>query len=177
VSPPDALTGLREVRDADSAALTELIGGCWAEYPGIVLAVDEEEPWLRRPATYYARSGATARMWVVDDRQGLAACVGVKPLEDGATAELKSLYVAAWARHRGLGAGLVDVVERYAVAHGARTVRLWSDSRFADAHRLYTKLGYRRSGQRDLHDLSDTTEYGFVKLLGPDVGTGDDTDR
>jgi GNAT superfamily N-acetyltransferase len=165
VSSPDSLIGLREVRDADSAALIDLISGCWAEYPGVLLAIDEEEPWLRRPGSYYAAAGVTARMWVVDDRDGLAACVGVKPLEDGAAAELKSLYVAAWARRRGLGAALVDVVERHALAHGARTVRLWSDSRFADAHRLYVRLGYRRSGQRDLYDLSDTTEYGFVKRL------------
>jgi N-acetylglutamate synthase-like GNAT family acetyltransferase len=171
VSSADGPTGLREVRDADSAALIELIGGCWAEYPGIVLAIDEEEPWLRRPASYYGRAGITARMWVVDDRDGLAACVGVKPLEDGAAAELKSLYVAAWARRRGLGAALVDVVERHAIAHGARTIQLWSDRRFADAHRLYARLGYRRSGQRDLHDLSDTTEYGFVKPLdAPSAG-------
>jgi GNAT superfamily N-acetyltransferase len=175
VSSPDALTGLREVRDADSAALIELIGMTWAEYPGVYLHIDEEEPWLRAPATYYAKSGVGARMWVVDDGARLAACVGVKPLEDGAAAELKSLYVAAWARRRGLGAALVDVVERHAVAQGARTIRLWSDSRFADAHRLYIRLGYGRSGRRELHDLSDTTEYGFVKLL--DVRTEDDTQR
>jgi GNAT superfamily N-acetyltransferase len=167
-SPDTALTGLREVRDADSAALIELIGGCWAEYPGIVLAIDEEEPWLRHPATYYARTGATARMWVVEDREGLAACVGVKPLEGGGAAELKSLYVAARARRSGLGAALVDVVERHAVTYGTRTIRLWSDSRFAAAHRLYTRLGYQRSGQRHLHDLSDTTEYGFTKDLDRD---------
>jgi N-acetylglutamate synthase-like GNAT family acetyltransferase len=124
VSQPDRQPGLRDVRDvrdSDSAALIELIGGCWAEYPGVILAIDEEEPWLRRPATYYA--GAAGRMWVVDEDEGLAACVGVKPLEDGAAAELKSLYVAASARRRGLGAALVDLVERHAVTHGARTVR------------------------------------------------------
>jgi N-acetylglutamate synthase-like GNAT family acetyltransferase len=169
VSSPDAaLIGLREVRDADSATLIELIAGCWAEYPGVILAIDEEEPWMRHPAAYYAGVGATARMWVVDEGERLAACVGVKPLDDGTAAELKSLYVAAWARRRGLGAALVDVVECYAVAHGARTIRLWSDSRFGDAHRLYARLGYRRSGQRELHDLSDTTEYGFTKDLDRD---------
>ena len=163
MSRPDRQPGLRDVRDSDSAALIELIGGGWAEYPGVILALDEEEPWLRRPATYYA--GAAGRMWVVDEDEGLAACVGVKPLEDGAAAELKSLYVAASARRRGLGAALVDLVERHAVTHGARTVRLWSDSRFGEAHRLYARLGYRRSGQRELHDISDTTEYGFTKDL------------
>ncbi|MGZ4666298.1 MAG: hypothetical protein ACXV5Q_15030, partial [Frankiaceae bacterium] len=38
--------------------------------------------------------------------------------------------------------------------------------RFADAHRLYERLGYARSGRsRELHDLSDTTELEFVATL------------
>jgi len=40
----------REVSDADSAALIELITTCFAAYPGCVLDVDGEEPWLRAPA-------------------------------------------------------------------------------------------------------------------------------
>jgi len=166
VSRPAVPAGLRLVRDTDSAAMIELIAGCWAEYPGIVLAVDEEEPWLRHPATYYAGAGPSARMWVVEDPDGLAACIGVKPQRDWSGAELKSLYVAAWARRRGLGAALVGLVEDYAREHGATTLTLWSDSRFADAHRLYARLGYERAGDRELHDLSNTTEYGFSKDLG-----------
>ena len=161
------LDGLREVRDDDSAALIKLIGGSWAEYPGVYLYVDEEEPWLRAPAAYYARAGA--RMWVVDDidRGALAACVGMRPLLGGAV-ELKSLYVAAWARRRGLGAALVGFVERAAGELGAHRVELWSDSRFANAHRLYTRLGYAQDGSRELHDRSNTTEYGFSKDLDTD---------
>ena len=45
-------------------------------------------------------------------------------------------------------------------------LRSWSDTRFLDAHRLYERLGYVRTGEtRDLHDLSNTTEFFFVKEL------------
>jgi GNAT superfamily N-acetyltransferase len=158
----DPLTGLRLVRDDDSAALIELIGSCWAEYPGCVLDVDGEEPWLRAPAAAYAAGG---RCWVVEEGDEILACVGVKPRADG-VAELKSLYVAARARRRGLGARLTGLVEAEAARLGAGRVVLWSDTRFGDAHRLYERLGYARTGRtRELHDLSGTTEFEFVKPL------------
>ena len=154
---------LRDVRDGDSAALIELIGSCWAEYPGVLLDVDVEEPWLRAPATYYADLGTGARMWVLDGDGGLDACVGMKPHLP--SVELKSLYVALRARRRGLGVQLTARVEQSARELGATEVELWSDSRFADAHRLYERLGFVRTGSRELHDLSATTEYGYAKTL------------
>ncbi|MGZ4618494.1 MAG: hypothetical protein ACXV3F_07160 [Frankiaceae bacterium] len=45
-------------------------------------------------------------------------------------------------------------------------VELWSDTRFANAHRLYERLGYVRTGRRrELHDLSRSTESEFVTTL------------
>lgn len=147
----------RPAADSDSAALIDLIGGCFAEYPGCVLAVDEEEPWLRRPA-----SGYPGQLWVVELDGSVVACVGYKPHGP----ELKNLYVSAKARRRGLGEWLVGVVEDAARADGATSILLWSDSRFRDAHRLYTRLGYDRTGAtRELHDLSSTTEYEFLRSL------------
>ena len=156
--------GLREVRDDDSAGLIALIGGCWAAYPGCVMDVDGEEPWLRAPAAGYAKK--RGRMWVVpgDEPGALSGCVGYVPELDVAT--LKNLYVDARARRRGLGTALVGLVERAARADGYARVELWSDTRFAEAHRLYTRLGYVPTGRtRDLHDLSNTTEYEFAKAL------------
>ena len=153
---------LREVSDDDSAALIELISACWAEYPGCVMDVDGEEPWLRAPATAYRDWGAT--MWVVTLAGSLVACVGLKPLGD--SAELKSLYVGRAARRRGLGERLTLLVEREARGLGCRRVELWSDTRFADAHRLYERLGYRRLPEvRELHDRSATVEYHYDKSL------------
>ncbi|ADP78153.1 GCN5-related N-acetyltransferase [Pseudofrankia inefficax] len=173
------LPGLRPVRDDDGPAVQRLIGAVWAEYPGCVLDVDGEEPWMRAPATAYTGDLDPARyrgrMWVVEDRAVededagrpgvLAASVAVRETAPGRV-ELKSLYVAASARRRGLGQALVFLVEREARRRDAQVVELWSDTRFSDAHRLYERLGYRGAGRtRDLHDLSNTTEIHFTKDL------------
>jgi GNAT superfamily N-acetyltransferase len=161
VSAP--IDGLRMARDEDGPALIVLIEGCWAEYPGCVMDVDGEEPWLRAPASAYA--SWQGRLWVVQDGGGVVACAGFKPHEPG-VGELKSLYVAATARRRGLGASLTGLVEDTAAARGVRRLELWSDTRFAAAHRLYERLGYLRQPEtRDLHDKSNTTEYHYVKEL------------
>ena len=41
---------------------------------------------------------------------------------------------------------------------------LWSDTRFDQAHRLYERMGFRRTGERILpDDLNQTREYGFER--------------
>jgi len=159
---------VRPVRDEDSAALIDLIERCWSEYPGCVMDVDGEEPWLRAPASSY--DGWRGQMSVVELDGQVVACVGVKPVgqdsDGGGLVELKSLYVDAAARRRGLGSELVGLVEAAAAATGAHGVRLWSDTRFEAAHRLYERLGYvRLPGTRDLHDLSGSSEFCYVKKL------------
>lgn len=151
--------------DEDSAALIALIGACFAEYPGCVLDIDDEEPWLRAPAGAYAAAGG--QMWVATLDGEIAGCIGLRP-----GGELKNLYVAAAARRHGLGARLVGLVEDAALAAGATRLQLWTDTRFTDAHRLYERRGYRRTGRtRDLLDRSATVEYEFVRDLGAPGGT------
>lgn len=158
---------VRAVRDDDSAALIALIRGCFEEYPGCVLDVDAEEPWLRAPATAYGEQ--SGRMWVAtggdDPAAAVIACIGCKPAA-GQVSELKNLYVAASARRHGLGATLTGLVERSAREAGHTRMQLWTDSRFTAAHRLYQRLGYVRTGRaRELHDLSATTEYHFSRQI------------
>jgi GNAT superfamily N-acetyltransferase len=183
------------VGDADGPALERLIGTVWAEYPGCVLDVDGEEPWLRAPGSAYVqREGEPGRaMWVLPapplgppgpagpsepadqaDPAGLAdpadavlACVALRELpSSGSSCELKSLYVAGAARRRRFGEALVRRVEREARLWGCDHLVLWTDTRFTDAHRLYTRLGYAPTGRsRDLHDLSATTELEFHRAL------------
>jgi GNAT superfamily N-acetyltransferase len=140
-----------------------------------VLDVDGEEPWLRAPAATYTGDAVPGRyrgaMWVVAQGEGaveqepLAACVGVRETRPG-WVELKSLYVAAWARRRGLGAALVRLVEREARRRGAAFVELWTDTRFADAHHLYERLGYLATGEvRELGDQSNTAEFRYTREL------------
>lgn len=157
---------LRDVRDDDSAALIALIGGCWAEYPGVELHVDAEEPWLRAPASAYSRWDG--RMWVVELEGSVVACCGVKPLGDAQTAgvELKSMYVAAPARRRGIARLLERQVAEAAASRGARWIALWSDTRFVGAHATYRALGYRQlPGERELQDRSSSREYPFRREL------------
>ena len=166
VSMRKPLPVVREVRDDDSAALIALIGGCWAEYPGVELHVDAEEPWLRAPARAYRDSGG--RMWVVELDGDVVACCGAKPVREGVV-ELKSMYVAARARRRGLARRLEALVLEEARRRGASRVELWSDTRFLDAHATYRALGYAQlPGERDLQDLSSSFEYPFAKDLGED---------
>ena len=158
-----SLPVLRAGTDADSAALITLIGDTWSEYPGCVLDIDGEEPWLRAPASAFA--ALDGRLWIATVDGSVVACAAMKPGGDGVV-ELKSLYVSAKARRQGLGELLTDLVEQEAAERGAHRIELWSDSRFADAHRLYTRLGYQRLPHtRELHDLSNTTEYAFAKDL------------
>ena len=162
--------GLRAATDADSADLIVLIGAAFAEYPGCVLDLPGIDAWMRAPGTAYEGTGG--QLWVLPGAAGLRACVGYRPIAPDRM-ELKSLYVAGSARRRGLGRRLVALVETAARDLGARTVQLWSDSRFLDAHRLYESLGYRRGSRtRRLHDPSDTTEYFFERDLAGTSPTG-----
>lgn len=211
---------MREARDGDADGLISLISACYAEYPGCVLDVDGEEPWLRAPAT--ATAARRGRLWVAESSgpatvgsagsggalavgsagsdgapavratgssgavivgsagsDGVATVratgpgavivgsAGLRPARQG-TVVLHALYVARGARRRGLGAQLVGLVEAEARSRGSLRVALWSDTRFADAHRLYQRLGYLRTPSvRELHDASRSLEYQFVKQLSP----------
>ncbi|MDQ4039295.1 MAG: GNAT family N-acetyltransferase [Actinomycetota bacterium] len=162
---------LRAVTDRDAGDVRQLIGNCFAEYPGCVLDPDGVDAWMKTPARWYADKGG--QFWVLSrpGDVGLAACVGWVP--DGADrVELKNLYVGATARRQGLGRRLVALVEAAARERDCATVVLWTDTRFLDAHRLYAGLGYRRTGdQRALHDPSHSIEFCFVKRL-PNVPPG-----
>jgi len=148
---------IRPASDADSAGVIAVIAGVYAEYPGCVLDVDREEPALRTPASSFDR------FWVVEEGGRVGGCVGVSL---GETAELKKLYLDAALRGKGLGRELIALVEETARAAGAKRIELWSDTRFVTAHAVYERCGYRKTGRtRDLHDLSNTTEFHFEKGL------------
>lgn len=156
---------IRDARNDDEAGLIALIGGCFAEYPGCLLDVDGEIPELREIASYAERRGG--RFWVAEAAGTVIGCVGLAPTEIQFDVELLKLYVDRTARGRGLGRRLVGMVEEEASRRQAELIGLWSDTRFTDAHRLYERLGYeRRPETRELHDISDTVEFHYIKRLG-----------
>lgn len=158
---------IRPVRPQDGDALIDLIGEVYAEYRGCVLDLPGVDDDLPRMASYI--SELDGEFWVVEVADEVVACVGWAPHRiDGKNgAELKRLYVRADQRGEGLGRWLVEQVESAARTRHVEVVELWSDTRFADAHHLYVRLGYVPSGEtRDLDDPSETTEYRFVKTIG-----------
>ena len=156
---------IRPVADSDSAALIALIETVFGEYPNCYLDIDKEMPELRAPAR--ATREDDSRWWVAESDGAVVGSCALFP-DDDDTIELKRLYVAKDARRRGLAAQLVALVEEEAKARRARRIVLWSDTRFADAHRLYERLGYSKQPRtRALPDISNTIEFQYVKELTP----------
>lgn len=158
------IAGLREARDNDSADLIALMTVIYDSYPGCKLLVEEEEPDLLEPATAFDDGGG---WWVVEREGLLIASVALSPShERDGWGKLRKLYVDARARGEGLGSAMVHLVEAAAAERGFQHLHLWSDSRFDAAHRLYERLGWRRSPlTRTLPDFSRTTELEFLKQI------------
>lgn len=78
----------------------------------------------------------------------------------GGGAEIKTVYVAHEFRRRGLARRLTVTAIDHAQARGQR-VMLWSDTVFAEAHRLYESLGFVRTGRRQVHLVNRFDEYRY----------------
>jgi putative acetyltransferase len=153
---------IRPVRDADAWDLIGLIAACWAEYPGLVLDVHGEAPWLLAPASAYAERGG--QLWVVEARGRVVASAGFVP-SAGRGIELRTLYVTRSYRERRLGGDLLALVEAEAERRRLTFVDLWTDARFLDAQRFYERRGYRRGPTRVVPDLSRSVEFYYRKDL------------
>jgi ribosomal protein S18 acetylase RimI-like enzyme len=81
-----------------------------------------------------------------DARDGMVALAG--------ECELSRLAVAGQYRRRGIGRGLVESCLQLAVERSVSALALWSQPHQAEAHRLYSTLGFRRAPERDVDDLS-----------------------
>ncbi|MGI9301624.1 MAG: GNAT family N-acetyltransferase [Gammaproteobacteria bacterium] len=156
---------LREGRDEDADELMRLIRACWREYASVVFDPAEHDELLAIATTYQQRGGTC---WVVERENNIIASVAVAPSR-GNGMELEKLYVDPAERRQGLGARLCSHVEQYAREHKAGFIELWTDTRFAGAHKLYERLGYVRGPDtRALDDLSRSVEYYFRKDMTGD---------
>lgn len=144
----------------EAPGVIALIGRVFAEY-GFVYEPSTEVPDLADFDRHYQAPGG--EFFVVREGALIVGSVGVERL-DADTAELHRLYLDAHLRGRGTGRALVGAVLDWCRAQGISRLILWSDTRFDRAHRLYTRTGFRRTGERILAgDVNETREYHFER--------------
>lgn len=133
-----------------------LIDRCYREFGLVLNLADECEAHLLDPGAHFRATGGG--FWVVTEARG--AVVATAAL-DGEHGELKSMYVDAGLRRRGLGRALTLMVMGEARRLGFGELVLWSDTRFGPAHAMYESLGFERTGVRDVADSNSTSEFGY----------------
>lgn len=159
---PADLHIIRPAVDGDAEGIISLVDRCFSEYEGVYLDVDGEEPILNTFGSGFEAMGGQS--WVIERAGDIQACVGWSPVGEGV--ELKKLYLDRNLRGQGLANSMLDLVLDAAHRHEAGHVELWSDTKFTRAHRFYEKNGFERTQEmRALNDISNTTEYRFIRQL------------
>jgi GNAT superfamily N-acetyltransferase len=102
-----------------------------------------EEPWS---AVYVAQDGERVL--------GFTACLSLPLIHrDAPTCRLAALVVADGARSRGIGAALVEQVERAARRWGCDRIEVTSGHDRPDAHRFYLREGFSPKPERFIKTL------------------------
>ncbi|WP_421700019.1 GNAT family N-acetyltransferase [Ancylobacter sp.] len=167
---------IRPASDADGDAIAVLIAAAFAEYEGCVFDRAAEFPELDAIASHFAGRGGT--IWVAQGPEGVIGSMALAPTRDtdapAGGQEIFKVYVARAARRRGIARALFDTALAAAHAADAPEIRLWTDTRFTDAHRFYERCGFTRHGAaRECHDLSATWEYLYrLPLAAAATGEG-----
>lgn len=155
---PVSIVPYERARHADGP--WRVVSAVFAEY-GFPFAESDYDADLLDPARHY--DGERGWFAVAEDAAGeVVGCVGVTD-EGGGLFELHRLYVLAEARRGGTGRRLVEWVFATALAHGCTSMVLFSDVHFEDAHRLYTRCGFRCNRFRYAPDPFASREWGFVR--------------
>ncbi len=146
-------------RNLHGDAPWHVVKSVFDEY-GFPFDEDDYDADLLDPASHY--DGKTGWFAVAQDSDGwVVGCVGLTD-DGGGLFELHRLYVLAEARKGGTGTRLVQWVFDRARAQGARELVLFSDIAFRDAHRLYTRMGFRCHRFRYAPDPWQSREWGFT---------------
>lgn len=145
-------------------AAWRVVSAVFEEY-GFPFEEDEYDADVRHPDRHY--DGVRGWFRVAETPAGeVIGCVGLTD-EGGGEFELHRLYVLKDARGTGVGSALARWVIAEARSRGARRLVLFSDVHFADAHRLYQRLGFRCHRFRYAPDPWASREWGFEMDLSP----------
>lgn len=159
---PLAVLAVLAATRADAVEVIALIGRVYAEY-GLIFDAPTEVPDLLAFAAHYTPPHGA--FFVIRQNGRVVGSVGVERV-DAETAELHRLYLDADLRGRGTGRALVETVLDWCRARAVPRLFLWSDTQFDRAHRLYTRMGFQRTGERTLpNDVNQTREYRFDRRV------------
>ena len=144
-----------------AAAVLDVIGTVFEEYGMSFDPSDFDSDLLDIPRHYTDRGGWFS---VLTDEGRVVGTVALVP-KDAAACEIKRLYLLPQYRGRGLGRALMEhILDRVREA-GFREAVAWSDVRLETAHQVYDRLGFERIGERDIDDIDQSRELGFLKRL------------
>lgn len=153
---------IRSAQDDDAPGLISLIDGCFQEYDGVFLDLENDDAILKGMRSGFRANGGHA--WVLERSRQIVGCIGWTPGTDAV--ELKKLYLNKDLRGQGLAETLTRLVIDAAKRRRAGRVELWSDVKFTRGHGFYRKMGFTPTGDsRALEDISNTREYRFVLNL------------
>jgi len=157
---------LRLARPDEVEAVGEITLAAYDEF------MDGPEEGYRDELADAAGRFRDAELWVaVEDGQLLGTVAYCPPgspwreLARDGEGEFRMLAVHPRARGRGVGQALVDLCERRAREHGATGMVLSSLPDMVSAHRVYGRLGYTRSPDRDWDPAPGVHLVAFVKEL------------
>lgn len=159
----DDWTIWRAVRLAALAEAPQAFGASLADWQG---AGDREERWRARlevPGSYHVVAMLDAAP------AGMASGM---PSERDGTVELLSMWVAPYARGRGVGDLLVSAVTRWAEQRGADVVRLAVADGNEPAAALYERHGFGYAGETEMMPDGVRREFIMQRRCRPDVTTG-----
>lgn len=157
---------IRPIRKTDDPFIAEIIRKNLEEnhlnIPGTVY-FDKELDHLSR---FYAEKPDERAYFVLTDGAGkLLGGVGFAEFPDmEGCAELQKLYLDNSVKGQGLGRGLLEAAESFAVCMGYTQMYLETHSALQDALHLYEKTGYRRIPRPESVQHS-TMDHFYLKKL------------
>ena len=160
---------LRRATQQDYQAVGEVTVAAYEPF-----TLGPEDPYLEHLRNAAARD-AQAELWVAtaDDGDRVVGTVTLcregspwRELADHDEGEFRMLAVAPDARRSGVGESLVRLVLDRFREEGATAIVMSSLNEMTDAHRLYERLGFERTPERDWRPVPHVELIAYRKELG-----------